>query len=230
MGQKVHPIGLRVGIIRSWDSKWFADKKNYAKLLHQDLAVRKVLEKKLAEAGVSQIEIHRTLNQVMLYIHTSRPGVVIGSQGTAIEDLRQFLERKFHEKFNITIKEIKKPYLDAKILAELVGKQVERRIPYRRAAKMAIERTMENGARGVKIALAGRLNGVEIARSEFFSAGKIPLHTFRADIDYALYHAVTTYGTIGVKVWVYKGQIFRLAGGKMVKEDEILDKSLLKKR
>lgn len=229
MGQKINPIGLRIGIIRSWDSKWYADKKSYAKLLHQDLQIRRALEVKLKDASVSQIEIHRTLNQVVLNIHTSRPGVVIGAQGTAIEDLRLFLEQKFHEKFLINIKEIKKPYLDAKILAELVGKQIERRIPYRRACKMTIEKAMETGAQGVKINAAGRLNGVEIARSEFFTAGKIPLQTFRADIDYALYHAVTTYGTIGVKVWVYKGLVFRGPGGKMMHEEEILDKSLIKK-
>lgn len=209
MGQKVNPIGLRVGIIRSWDSKWFAEKKRYAELFHQDLEIRKALQKKLKEAGISRIEIQRTPNHVVLNISTSRPGVVIGSQGTAIDDLRHFLEKKFNQKFQINIHEIKKPYQDAVILAELVGKQVERRIPYRRACKMTIERAMESGVKGIKIQVAGRLNGVEIARSEIFTAGKIPLHTLRANIDYALYHAVTTYGTIGVKVWTYLGEVFR---------------------
>lgn len=208
MGQKINPIGLRIGIIRSWDSKWFADKKNYAKILHQDLELRKFIAKKLAEGSISQVEIQRNANLVTLNIHTSRPGVVIGSQGASIENLRKELEAKFHEKFNINIKEIKKPYQDATILAELIGKQVEKRIPYRRACKMSIERSMESGAKGVKVNVAGRLNGVEIARSEFFSAGKIPLQTLRADIDYAYYRAITTYGTIGVKVWVYHGEIF----------------------
>lgn len=208
MGSKVHPIGLRIGINRTWDSKWFAGKRNYAKLLHTDLKLRKVILEKLKEAGVSQIEIQRNANQVTVNIHTSRPGIVIGSQGASIEALRRELESKFHERFNINIKEIKKPYQDAMIIAELVGKQIEKRIPYRRVCKMSIERAMESGAKGAKVNVAGRLNGVEIARSEFFSAGKIPLQTLRSDIDYAYFRAVTTYGTIGVKVWIYKGEIF----------------------
>lgn len=212
MGQKVHPVGLRIGINRTWDSKWYANKRNYAKMLHNDLELRNTIMKKLSEAGVSQIEIQRSANQVTLNIHTSRPGVVIGSQGAAIESLRQALESKFHEKFNINIKEIKKPYQDAAIISELVGKQIEKRIPYRRVCKMTIERAMESGAKGVKINVAGRLNGVEIARTEFFAAGKIPLQTLRSDIDYAYFRAITTYGTIGVKVWVYKGEVFSKKG------------------
>lgn len=208
MGQKIHPIGLRIGIIKSWDSTWFADKKTYAKILHQDLAIRKFIMAKLAEAGVSRIEIQRNANQVTLNIHTSRPGIAIGSQGSAIENLRKDLETKFRERFNINIKEIKKPYQNAAILAELIGKQVEKRIPYRRACKMTIERARESGVQGIRINMAGRLNGVEIARSEFFSAGKIPLQTLRANIDYAYFRAVTTYGTIGIKVWVYHGEVF----------------------
>lgn len=208
MGQKINPISLRLGIIKTWDSIWYADRRNYAKILHQDLAIRKKITEKLKEAGVSKVEIQRNANQVTINIHTSRPGLVIGSQGTAIENLRKELEKEFHDKFNITIKEIKKPYQDAYIIAELVGKQIEKRIPYRRACKMTIERSMESGAKGVKINMAGRLNGVEISRSEFFSAGKIPLQTLRADIDYGYYRAITTYGTIGVKAWVYRGEIF----------------------
>lgn len=208
MGQKVNPIGLRIGINRDWDSRWFADKRSYAKIMHQDLALRKFILAKLAEAGVSRIEIQRNANQVTLNIHTSRPGLAIGSQGAAIENLRSELEKRFHDKFNINIKEIKKPYQDAFVLAEMIGKQVEKRIPYRRACKMTIERAMESGAKGVKINMAGRLNGVEIARSEYFAAGKIPLQTFRSNIDYAYFRAVTTYGTIGIKVWVYLGEIF----------------------
>ncbi len=208
MGSKAHPIGLRVGINRTWDSRWFASKRNYAKILHTDLKLRKLILDKLKEAGVSQIEIQRNANQVTIDIHTSRPGIVIGSQGAAIEALRRELEAKFHERFNLNIKEIKKPYQDAMIIAELVGKQIEKRIPYRRVCKMSIERAMESGAKGAKVNVAGRLNGVEIARSEFFSAGKIPLQTLRSDIDYAYFRAVTTYGTIGVKVWIYKGEIF----------------------
>jgi len=208
MGSKVNPIGLRIAIIKTWDSKWFAGRRSYAKILHQDLALRKLILEKLKEAGVSQVEIQRNANQVTVNIHTARPGLAIGSQGAAIENLRRDLEAKFHDKFNINIKEIKKPYQDAVILAELVGKQIEKRIPYRRACKMSIERSMESGAKGVKIKVAGRLNGVEIARREFFAAGKIPLQTFRSDIDYAYYRAITTYGTIGVKVWIYKGEVF----------------------
>lgn len=209
MGQKVHPIGMRIGIIRSWDSKWYAEKDRYRELFHQDLQIRKVIKGRLKEAGVSRIEIHRTMNQVILYIYTSRPGMVIGSQGSAIEDLKHFLEKKFREKFHINIREIKKPYQDAAILSELVAKQIERRIPYRRACKMTIERAVESGVKGIKIRVSGRLNGVEISRSEYFADGKIPLQTFRANIDYALYHAMTTYGAIGVQVWTYLGEVFK---------------------
>ena len=208
MGQKINPTGLRIGIIKTWDSTWFADKRTYSKLLHQDIALRKIIFEKLKEAGVSHIEIQRNASQVTVNIHTSRPGLVIGSQGAAIDTMRRDLESRFRERFNINIKEIKKPYQDAVIVAELVGKQIEKRIPYRRGCKMAIERCMESGAKGIKINVAGRLNGVEIARSEFFSAGKIPLQTFRADINYAYYRAITAYGTIGVKVWIYNGEIF----------------------
>ncbi|MFA6521553.1 MAG: 30S ribosomal protein S3 [Candidatus Gracilibacteria bacterium] len=208
MGQKINPIGLRIGINKTWDSKWYADKRHFAKILHNEIALRKAIMEKLKEAGVSKIEFQKTANQVVLNIHTSRPGIVIGSQGASIDNLRKYLESKFHEKFAINIKEIKKPYQDAAIIAELVGKQVEKRIPYRRACKMTIERCMESGAKGVKINMAGRLNGVEIARTEFFAAGKIPLQTLRSDIDYAYFRAITTYGTIGVKVWVYKGELF----------------------
>ena len=184
MGQKAHPIGLRLGINKTWDSTWFAGKHDYAKILHQDLAIRKAVTEKLIEAGVSQIEIQRNANQVTLNIHVARPGLAIGSQGAAIDNLRKSLEAKFKDKFNINIKEIKKPYQNAFIIGELIGKQIEKRIPYRRACKMSIERAMESGAKGIKINVAGRLNGVEIARSEFFANGKIPLQTFRSDIDY----------------------------------------------
>jgi len=208
MGQKVNPVGLRIGINRTWNSTWYASKQQYPKILHQDLLLRKTILDKLKEAGVSHIEIQRNANRVTVTIHTSRPGIVIGSQGVAIESLRKDLESKFHEKFNLNIKEIKKPYHNSAILDELVSKQVKKRISYRRACKMSIERAIESGVQGVKINVAGRLNGVEISRSEFFTSGKIPLQTFRADIDYAYYRAITTYGTIGVKVWIYKGEIF----------------------
>lgn len=208
MGQKANPIGLRVGINRSWDSRWFADKRSYTKILHEDLLLRRKIFEKFKDASVAQVEIERNANIVTLNIHTSRPGLVIGGQGATIDSLKRELEAKFHERFNINIKEIKKPYQNAAIIAELVGKQIEKRIPYRRACKMAIERAIESGVQGIKINCAGRLNGVEISRSEFFTSGKVPLQTFRADIDYNYYRAMTTFGTIGIKVWIYRGEVF----------------------
>lgn len=221
MGQKVNPNILRIGIIRSWDNKWFANKKQYGKLLIQDVEIEKIIREKLADASISKIEIHRTANKVLVHIHSAKPGLIIGRQGTGIESLKDELEKKFHEEFSLSIKEISKPALDAYLLADSIVKQVEKRISYRRAAKMAIEKALETGALGAKVFLAGRLNGVEIARSEFFSKGKIPLHTFRADIDYAMLHAKTTYGTIGVKVWIYKGDVFKKKSGVKVTEAAI---------
>lgn len=209
MGQKVNPIILRIGIIKSWDSKWFAPKRNFAKLLHQDIEIRKIIEKKLSDAAISRIEIQRTANKVHVHIHSAKPGVIIGRQGAGIDGLKDELQKKFHEEFTLNIKEIQKPALDAKLLADSIKQQIEKRVSYRRAAKMAIDKALETGAQGAKIFLAGRLNGVEIARSEFFSKGKIPLHTLRADIDYCCERAQTTYGAIGIKVWIYKGDIFK---------------------
>ncbi len=211
MGQKVNPIGLRTGIIRTWNSKWFAKKNKFGDLLHQDLAVEKMIMKKLHDASISHIEIQRTTNQVGINIFTAKPGVIIGRSGTTIEALKADLEKQFKDKFNINIKEIKKPALNANLLAENIARQIEKRVSYRRAAKVALEKTMEAGALGVKIFVTGRLNGVEIARSEYFSKGTVPLHTFRADIDYASTPAMTTYGAIGVKVWIYKGLVFKKA-------------------
>lgn len=209
MGQKVNPNIFRIGVIRSWDAKWFANKKTYSRLLLQDLEIHKIIQKKLSDASVSKIEIHRTANRVIILIHSAKPGLIIGRQGAGIEALKDELEKKFHEEFNLSIKEINKPTLDATLLAEQIAGQIEKRVSYRRAAKMAVDKAIESGALGAKIFLAGRLNGVEIARSEFFSKGKIPLHTLRADIDYAIRHAKTSYGTIGVKVWLYKGDVFK---------------------
>lgn len=209
MGQKVDPNILRIGIIRSWDSKWYANKRNYSKFLLKDLKIEKIIREKLADASVSKIEIHRTSNKVIINIHSAKPGLIIGRQGAGIEALKEDLEKKFHEQFSLSIKEISKPAIDAKLLGENIAKQIEKRISYRRAAKMAVEKALESGAQGAKISLAGRLNGVEIARSEFFAKGKIPLHTLRANIDYAKTVAKTTYGTIGIKVWVYKGDVFK---------------------
>ena len=209
MGQKVNPIILRIGINKSWDSKWFSSKKNYSKILLQDLDIRKIIQKKLADASISRIEIHRTANRVIVQIHSAKPGLIIGRQGAGIEALKDELEKKFREEFQLSIKEISKPTLDAHLLAESIAAQIEKRVSYRRAAKVAVEKALESGALGAKVFAAGRLNGVEIARSEFFSKGKIPLHTLRADIDYAQVHAKTAYGTIGVKVWIYKGDVFK---------------------
>ena len=216
MGQKVNPNIFRIGVIHSWDSKWFANKRNYAKMVHQDIQVRKLIELRLLDAAVSRIEIHRSAGKVNVFIHSAKPGVIIGRQGASIDTLRDELKKKFHEDFTLNIKEIKKPTLDAKLLAESIAQQIEKRVSYRRAAKMAVDKALESGAQGAKIFLAGRLNGVEIARSEFFASGKIPLHTLRADIDYANIHAKTAYGTIGIKVWIYKGDIFKKKSDKLL--------------
>lgn len=208
MGHKVNPKIMRIGITRDWDSKWFATKGNFRKMLHQDLAIQKLLNAKLEE-GVSKIEILRTQGKAIINVYTSKPGLIIGRGGETIDKLKDELHKKFKENFSINIKEVKKPMLDAAIVAEMVAKQVEKRVAYRRAAKMALEKIMEAGARGGKIYLGGRLNGVEIARSEFFIKGKIPLQTFRADIDYCSRAAQTTYGKIGIKVWIYRGDIFK---------------------
>jgi small subunit ribosomal protein S3 len=209
MGHKVNPKVVRLGITREWDSKWYASKGNYAKLFHQDVSIEKLIKEKIEMEGFSRLEILRVQGKVILNIHTSKPGLIIGRGGDSIEKLKDLLTKKFKETFAINIKEVKKPMLDANIVAESIARQVEKRISYRRAAKMAMEKTIESGAKGVKIYLGGRLNGVEISRSEFFSKGKVPLHTFRADIDYASAAAQTTYGKIGIKVWIYRGEVFK---------------------
>ncbi|MFA7686040.1 MAG: 30S ribosomal protein S3, partial [Candidatus Gracilibacteria bacterium] len=194
---------------REWDSKWYASKVNYVKLFHQDIAIEKLIKEKVETEGLSRLEILRVQGKVILNIHTSKPGLIIGRGGDSIEKLKDLLTKKFKETFAINIKEVKKPMLDANIVAESIARQVEKRISYRRASKMTIEKVMESGAKGIKIYLGGRLNGVEISRGEFFSKGKIPLHTFRADIDYSSVAAQTTYGKIGIKVWIYRGEVFR---------------------
>lgn len=208
MGQKVHPKGIRIGVNRTWDSKWYANKRNFAKFFLQDTEIRKAINAKIVDAGVARIEIERSIKNVIINIYTSKPGVIIGRQGAAIDQLKEDLERKFNERFEINIKEIKKPDLEAELVADSIARQIEKRVAYRRAAKMAIQRAMESGAKGVKVFLGGRLNGVEIARSEMFTEGKIPTQTLRADISYAIERANTTYGVIGVKVWIYRGEIF----------------------
>lgn len=209
MGQKVNPKGLRIGIINSWDSNWFAGKHQYKKLLHEDLKIRAFIKEYFKEGHISKVEILRDANTTNLIVHTSRPGAIIGRQGEGIEKFQEALEKMFRPKrFAVTIKEIKNPDLDSYIVAENVARQVTRRVSYRRAIKSAVQRAMETGAKGIKVSIKGRLNGVEIARGETFTEGKIPLHTLRANIDYAFYPAWTTYGTIGIKVWIYKGEIF----------------------
>ncbi len=208
MGTKVNPIGMRTGIIRNWPSSWYANKKNYAKMLKEDLAIKAQVRKSLDDCGVSMIELQRNANDTILNVHTSKPGVIIGKQGAGVEVLKADLQKKFGNKFTINVKEIKKPDLDAFLVGDSIAKQIERRVSYRRAAKMAVKKAMESGALGIKVKASGRLNGVEIARTEFTAEGKIPLHTFRADIDYASVPAHTTYGAIGVKVWINRGEIF----------------------
>ncbi|HAP5927061.1 TPA: 30S ribosomal protein S3 [Enterococcus faecalis] len=206
MGQKVHPIGMRVGIIRDWDAKWYAEKE-YAEFLHEDLRIRKFIATKLADAAVSTIEIERAANRVNISIHTAKPGMVIGKGGSEVENLRKELNKLTGKRVHINIVEIKKPDLDAKLVGEGITRQLENRVAFRRAQKQAIQRAMRAGAKGIKTQVSGRLNGADIARSEGYSEGTVPLHTLRADIDYAWEEADTTYGKLGVKVWIYRGEI-----------------------
>ena len=206
MGQKVHPIGMRVGIIRDWDAKWYAEKE-YAEFLHEDLKIRKFIASKLADAAVSTVEIERAANRVNISIHTAKPGMVIGKGGSEVENLRKELNSLTGKRVHINIVEIKKPDLDAKLVGERIARQLENRVAFRRAQKQAIQRTMRSGAKGIKTQVSGRLNGADIARSEGYSEGTVPLHTLRADIDYAWEEADTTYGKLGVKVWIYRGEV-----------------------
>ncbi|MGB3919438.1 30S ribosomal protein S3 [Thiothrix litoralis] len=213
MGQKVHPTGIRLGIATDWRSKWYAEGKDYADFLFKDLEVRAFLKKKLKEASVSRIQIERPAKSAFITIHTARPGVVIGKKGEDIEKLRAETAQKLGLHVNnvkLNIEEIRKPELDSQLVAESIASQLERRIMFRRAAKRAVANAMRLGALGIKVCVAGRLNGAEIARTEFFREGRVPLHTLRADIDYATAEALTTYGIIGVKVWIYKGEVFDL--------------------
>lgn len=206
MGQKVNPIGMRVGIIRDWDAKWYAEKE-YAEFLHEDLRIRKFIASRLADASVSTVEIERAANRVNISIHTAKPGMVIGKGGSEVENLRKELNKLTGKRVHINIVEIKKPDLDAKLVGEGIARQLENRVAFRRAQKQAISRTMRSGAKGIKTQVSGRLNGADIARSEGYSEGTVPLHTLRADIDYAWEEANTTYGKLGVKVWIYRGEI-----------------------
>ena len=210
MGHKVHPIGFRLGISKDWNSKWFAGKRDYAAYLGADLKVRELLKKKLAQAGISKILIERPAKTARVTIHTARPGVVIGKKGEDIEKLRKEVSAVMGVPAHINVTEVRKPELDAQLVAESIAQQLERRIMFRRAMKRAVQNAMRLGALGIKVNVGGRLNGAEIARSEWYRKGRVPLHTLRADIDYGFAEAKTTYGIIGVKVWVYKGEIFDL--------------------
>jgi small subunit ribosomal protein S3 len=211
MGQKVNPLGIRLGITRDWVSKWYAGKKQYAQQIHTDFQVREFLRKKLAEASVSQVNIERAARKVNVTIHTARPGIVIGKKGEDIEKLRAETAKLIGMSpadVRLNVAEIRKPELDSKLVAEGIAQQIEKRVMFRRAMKRAVMSTMRSGALGMKVRLSGRLNGSEIARTEISREGRVPLHTFRADIDYATAEARTTYGVIGIKVWIFKGEVF----------------------
>lgn len=207
MGQKVHPYGIRLGIVKEWKSVWYADSRQYADYLNTDLAVRDFLRKKLSHASVSRIQIERPANNARIVIHTARPGIVIGKKGEDIEALRREVSVRMGCPAHISVEEIRKPELDAYLAAESIAQQLERRIMFRRAMRRTVSNAMRLGAQGIKVHVAGRLNGAEIARSEWYREGRVPLHTLRADIDYGTAEALTTYGIIGVKVWIFKGEI-----------------------
>ena len=208
MGQKIHPVGLRLGITRTWDSRWF-EKKHYIDWLHEDVAIRKFFNKWQRSAGISRVEIERRANQANVIINTAKPGIIIGKRGVGIEDIRKNLEKLTGKTVKVSVMEIKHPEIDARLVGQNIVDQLEKRIAFRRAMKQAIMRTMKAGAQGVKVQVSGRLGGAEIARTERNKDGKVPLHTLRADIDYAHVEAFTTFGRIGVKVWIYKGEVLK---------------------
>ena len=208
MGQKVNPTGIRLGIVENWRSVWFADSRDYATKLYSDIKVREFLRKELAAASISRIQIERPANNARITIHTARPGIVIGKKGEDVERLRKEISKMMAGiPVHINIEEVKKPELDAKLVADSVSQQLEKRIMFRRAMERAVQNALKAGAEGIKINVSGRLGGAEIARSEWYREGRVPLHTFRADIDYATSEALTTYGIIGVKVWIFKGEV-----------------------
>jgi small subunit ribosomal protein S3 len=213
MGQKVHPTGIRLGIAKDWNSTWYAEKGDYAENLNSDLKVREYLLDRLSQAAVSRIQIERPAKSARITIHTARPGIVIGKKGEDIERLRRDVSALMGVPTHITVAEIRKPELDAKLVAEGMAQQLERRIMFRRAMKRAVGNSMRLGALGIKVTVSGRLNGADIARSEWYREGRVPLHTLRADVDYGTFEAQTTYGVLGVKVWIYKGEVFNLFGG-----------------
>ncbi len=208
MGQKVHPIGFRLGVIKTWDSRWFSQK-NYAALLHEDIKIRKIVKERLMHAGVSKIEIERAGQKAKINIHTARPGIIIGKKGAEVDKLKKDLETMTGKQMYINIQEIRRPELDAQLVAENIALQLERRIAFRRAMKKSVTSALRLGAQGIKIMCAGRLAGGEIARTEWYREGRVPLHTLRADIQYGFFEAKTTMGQIGVKVWIYKGDVLQ---------------------
>jgi small subunit ribosomal protein S3 len=208
MGQKVHPVGIRLGIVKDHTSIWYADNKNYARNLITDLEVRDYIEKALDHASVSRVVIERPAQTARITIHTARPGIVIGKKGEDVDRLRKVLGEKMGVPVHINIEEIRKPDLDARLVAQNVAQQLERRVMFRRAMKRVVQNAMRQGAEGIKVQVSGRLGGAEIARTEWYREGRVPLHTLRADIDYATYEAATTYGILGVKVWIFKGEVF----------------------
>lgn len=207
MGQKVNPIGLRLGINRTWDSRWFANDREYGDLLHEDLRIRAYIHEKVGQAGVSKVIIERPAKKARITIHTARPGVVIGKKGADIERLRKELARMTDSELHLNIVEIRKPEIDAKLVADNIAQQLERRVAFRRAMKRSVQSAMRLGAKGIRINCAGRLGGAEIARTEWYREGRVPLHTLRADIDYGETVATTAYGTCGVKVWIFTGEV-----------------------
>src|SRR5579863_3744953 len=206
MGQKIHPVGMRLGITRTWDSRWF-EKKHYVEWLHEDVAIRKSFNRWMRSAAISKVEIERRANQTRVVVHTAKPGIIIGKRGVGIEEIRKNLERLTKKQVQVNVGEISHPELDARLVAQNIVDQLEKRIAFRRAMKQSIMRTMRAGARGIKVQVSGRLGGAEITRTEHNADGKVPLHTLRADIDYAQVESFTTFGRIGVKVWVYRGEV-----------------------
>ena len=213
MGQKINPIGFRVGVIRDWEANWYADK-NFASLLHEDLKVRKYIETNLKDASISKVEIERAANRVNIALHTGKPGMVIGKGGSEINKLRTALTNLTGKKVHINVIEIKRVDMDAKLVAESIARQLENRVSFRRAQKQALQRAIKSGAKGIKTQVSGRLGGADIARAEGYSEGTVPLHTLRADIDYAHEEADTTYGKLGVKVWIYRGEVLPTKNNK----------------
>ncbi len=211
MGQKVHPYGFRLGFNKTWRSRWFA-KHDYARLLHEDLDLRRMLKARLKAAGVSSIEIDRPGNKLRITIRTARPGIIIGRKGAEIDKLKQEVQKRTHREVYIDIQEVYKPELDAQLVSESIGLQLEKRVAFRRAMRKAVDSALRFGCKGIKVRVSGRLNGAEIARSEWYLQGQLPLHTLRADIDYGFAEAFTTYGVIGIKVWIYKGEILEAKG------------------